>query len=62
MGPTCRANGPDTAKDLFYPFLATPTAPHSKTTNSYEYWMFCLSNVQSLLFIMIIYELLLLVN
>jgi hypothetical protein len=25
-----RANGPDTAKDLFYPFLATPTAPHSK--------------------------------
>ena len=37
-GPTCRANGPDTAKDLFYPFLATPTAPHSKkTTKSYEY-------------------------
>jgi hypothetical protein len=29
---------------------------------SYEYWMFCLSNVQSLLLIMIIYELLLLVN
>jgi hypothetical protein len=33
--PTCRANEPranrpDTAKDLFYPFLATPTAPHSK--------------------------------
>ena len=31
----------------------------AKTTKSYEYWMFCLSNVQSLLFIMIIYELLL---
>jgi hypothetical protein len=34
-GPTCRVNGPranghDTAKDLFYPFLAMPTAPHSK--------------------------------
>jgi hypothetical protein len=29
---------------------------------AYKYWMFCLSNVQSLLFIMIIYELLLLVN
>jgi hypothetical protein len=27
-----------------------------------EYWMFCLSNVQNLLFIMIMYELLLLVN
>ena len=45
------------AKDLFYPFLA-----QQKITKSYEYWMFCLSNVQSLLFIMIIYELLLLVN
>ena len=33
-----------------------------KTTKSYEYWMFCLSNVQSLLLIMMIYELLLLVN
>ena len=33
-----------------------------KITKSYEYWMFCLSNVQSLLFIMIIYGLLLLVN
>jgi hypothetical protein len=33
-----------------------------KTTKSYEYWMFCLSNVQNLLFIIIIYALLLLVN
>jgi hypothetical protein len=44
----------------FFGNVNSPT--QQKTTKSYEYWMFCLSNVQSLLFIMIIYELLLLVN
>ena len=43
-------------------FGNTNGTTRQKTTKSYEYWMFCLSNVQSLLFIMIIYELLLLVN
>jgi hypothetical protein len=44
-------------------FFGNANGPtQQKTTKSYEYWMFCLSNVQSLLFIMIIYELLLLVN
>ena len=51
------------AKDLFYPFFGNANGPtQHKTTKSYEYWMFCLSNVQNLLFIMIMYELLLLVN
>ena len=64
-----RANGPGTVKHdqapriyliLFWQWQRPLT--QQKTTKSYEYWMFCLSNVQSLLFIMIIYELLLLVN
>ena len=41
-------------------FFGNANVPtQQKTTKSYEYWMFCLhvSNVQSLLFIMIIYEL-----
>jgi hypothetical protein len=44
-------------------FFGNANGPtQQKTTKSYEYWMSCLPNVQSLLFIMIIYESLLLVN
>jgi hypothetical protein len=51
-GPTCRANRPDTAKRQrsILSFFGNANGPtQQKTTKSYEYWMFCLSNVQSLL-------------
>jgi hypothetical protein len=57
-GPTCRANRPDTAKRQrsILSFFGNTNGPtQQKTTKSYEYWMFCLSNVQSLLLCYIYY-------
>jgi hypothetical protein len=52
---TTRRSSKAKRQGSIWSFFGNANGPaQQKTTKSYEYWMFCLSNVQSLLFIMLI--------
>ena len=52
---TTRRSSKAKRQGSIWSFFGNANGPaQQKTTKSYKYWMFCLSNVQSLLFIMLI--------